>query len=298
MPLAKAAEHIRIIDAGTWTPSYSSVYLLKDERAAIVETGLPTSAGAIIEGVGAAGLRPEDIDFIVVTHLHLDHAGSAGALARHFPRAEVLVHPLGVPHLVDPSRLLASSRRALGEFGKTFGLDFFQAVEPGRIRAVVEGDVIQLGRNSLRVMEMAGHAPHHICLLDSASNGVFVGDEAGQWFPQCDGLLLATSAPAFDLDKAMHSISRLKAMDPHVLYFSHFGVHPGPVQLLDRLAAKLEQWAGIVQQGVREKRTMEYLSGLLADDMKREAPFAPDWVHEQQAPLYIGGYLRHFKLAL
>ena len=121
--IREVADSIYSIDVEMWTSEYTSVYLVVDDRIALIETGLSTSSDKIIEGIKHLGVRYKDVDFIVVTHIHLDHAGGAGVMAKKLPSAKVIVHKNGAQHLIDPSKLIYSATKALGELSKAYGLD-------------------------------------------------------------------------------------------------------------------------------------------------------------------------------
>src|SRR5262245_40852020 len=161
----------------------TSGYLLHGREPALVETGPTTSVQAVTAGLGSLGLGPPDLAHIVVTHIHLDHAGGVGTLARHFPTATVWVHERGAPHLADPQKLVASATRVYGEerLQRLFGP--VEAVPPDRVRAVADGDAIPLGDRHLDVLYTPGHASHHVALVDSRSGAVFTGDALGIHLP-------------------------------------------------------------------------------------------------------------------
>src|SRR6266511_5569642 len=154
----------------------TSAYLVHAREPALVETGPTTSAEAVTAGLAALGMGPEDLAHIVVTHIHLDHAGGVGRLAQRFTRATIWVHQRGAPHLAEPEKLVASATRV---YGRERLQRLFGPVDPApsdRIRAVNEGDTIRLGTRSLEVLYTPGHASHHVSLVDSLSGALFTGD--------------------------------------------------------------------------------------------------------------------------
>jgi glyoxylase-like metal-dependent hydrolase (beta-lactamase superfamily II) len=243
-----AAEGITVIDTVMCgRERVTSSYLLEGSEPAIVETGPTTSLEALTQGLDSLGIGPADLAHVVVTHIHLDHAGGAGAVAERFPSARVWVHERGAPHLADPAKLVASAGRIYGERRLQ---DLFGTVHPvpsDRLRAIADGETISLGDRSLQVMHTPGHAGHHVCLIDSRSGGVFVGDAFGVFLPDVRVLRPATPPPEFDLELAIGSIERVAAADPSVLLFSHFGPSPD-VRALSTLAViRLREWTGIVE---------------------------------------------------
>jgi glyoxylase-like metal-dependent hydrolase (beta-lactamase superfamily II) len=228
----------------------TSSYLLEGSEPAIVETGPTTSLRALTEGLESLGIGPSDLAHVVVTHIHLDHAGGAGAVAERFPAATVWVHERGAPHLAEPAKLVASASRI---YGAERLRNLFGAVYPvpsERLRAVTDDDTISLGDRRLHVLHTPGHAGHHVCLIDSRTGGVFVGDAFGVFLPDVRVLRPATPPPEFDLELAIGSIERVTAADPSVLLFSHFGP-AGDVRMLSDLAvARLREWTAIVEEAL------------------------------------------------
>jgi glyoxylase-like metal-dependent hydrolase (beta-lactamase superfamily II) len=188
----------------------TSAYLLDATEPALVETGPATSAVHVEDGLAALGMGPQDLAHVIVTHIHLDHAGGAGTIARRYPNARLWVHERGAPHLADPTKLVASTARTYGEERMR---RFFGTVEPvpaQRLTAVEDGDRISLGDRELSVFATPGHASHHMCLEDSRTGSVFAGDALGVHLPDVGVLRPATPPPEFDIDLAVDSIERIR----------------------------------------------------------------------------------------
>lgn len=230
----------------------TSAYLLEAREPAIVETGPTTSVDAVREGLGALGIGPDDLAHIVVTHIHLDHAGGAGALAPHFPRATVWVHERGAPHLADPGKLVASASRVYGEarLQELFGT--VHPVPAGRIRSLSDGDRVPLGDRELEALYTPGHAGHHVALADSVSGGIFVGDAVGVFLPDVGVLRPATPPPEFDLELAIRSVERIAGREPPLLLFSHFGPSAEVAELCRLAIDRLRAWTAVVQEALVE----------------------------------------------
>ena len=230
----------------------TSAYLLDADEPTLVETGPTTSVDAVVDGLAALGIGADELRHVVVTHIHLDHAGGAGALLPHFPRATVWVHERGAPHLADPARLMKSATRIYGEEAL---MSMFGPVHPipaDRLRSLSDGDRIEIGGRALEVLYTPGHASHHVCLFDSDTGGVFVGDALGVFLPDVRILRPATPPPEFDLEQAVASIDRVRERRPPQILFSHFG----PASEVDHLCAlavdRLRKWAAIVEDAMRE----------------------------------------------
>lgn len=248
-----AAEGVSGIDTAMFGRArLTSAYLVDAEEPALVETGPTTSVASVREGLEALGIGRDDLAHIVVTHIHLDHAGGAGALAPHFPSATVWVHERGAPHLAEPDRLVASAARIYGEQRLR---ELFGAVHPvpaERLRAMTDGDHVDLGGRELGVLYTPGHAGHHVALLDSRSRGVFVGDALGVFLPDVGVLRPATPPPEFDLELAVASVERIRDVEPSMILFSHFGPSPDVAELCERSIDRLRRWTAAVEEAMAE----------------------------------------------
>ncbi len=243
----------------------TSAYLVHAREPALVETGPTTSAEAVTAGLAALGMGPEDLAHIVVTHIHLDHAGGVGRIAAGFPGATVWVHERGARHLSDPARLVASAAEVYG--GSERLLELFGPMDPvdgGRIRSVADGDHIPLGDRQLDVMYTPGHAVHHVSLVDSDSGALFTGDALGIHFPDVRVLRPATPPPDIDVELAVDSIERIRARAETALMFSHFG----PVREVDELCTvagdRIRKWAGIVRAAMDQTDDLGRITEILS----------------------------------
>jgi glyoxylase-like metal-dependent hydrolase (beta-lactamase superfamily II) len=211
---------------------FTAAYLLDADEPAIIETGPSTSFEPVVTGLERLGIGAADLAHIAVTHIHLDHAGGVGRIAERFPNATVWVHERGARHLADPTRLLKS---VTSIYGPDTTATLFGPVEPvaaQRIRALHDGDRIELGDRRLEALTTPGHAKHHVALADSSTGAVFTGDALGIHPPDARSLRPATPPPDYDLELAIGSIERIRerALGAMVL-FSHFG----PVHEVERI---------------------------------------------------------------
>ena len=210
----------------------TAAYLLDADEPAIVETGPSTSFEPVVAGLERLGIGRADLAHIVVTHIHLDHAGGVGRIAERFPNATVWVHERGARHLADPTRLLASVRSI---YGPETTARLFGPVEPvaaQRIRALGDGYRLELGGRHLETVTTPGHAKHHVALADSATGAVFTGDALGIHPPDARDLRPATPPPDYDLELALSSIERIRdRARGAIVLFSHFG----PVHEVERI---------------------------------------------------------------
>jgi glyoxylase-like metal-dependent hydrolase (beta-lactamase superfamily II) len=197
-------------------------------------------------GVGAT-----DLAHIVVTHIHVDHAGGAGALLRDYPRSTLWVHERGARHLVDPTRLIASTERTYGaeRMHRLYGTTL--PCPEGRIRTVGDDDRIPLGPRTLRVVHTPGHASHHIALFDEAIGSLFTGEAIGSYLPWGPAFRPALPPPEVDVEAASSTIDRLEATRPTTLLTSHFGPVPDVEEAFDRARSGLAAWSGAAERVLR-----------------------------------------------
>jgi glyoxylase-like metal-dependent hydrolase (beta-lactamase superfamily II) len=250
---------------------YTAAYLLAGERPAIVETGPTTSADHVTRGLERLGIGPPDLAHIVVTHIHLDHAGGVGELARRFPRATVWVHERGAPHLADPSRLVASATRLYGPERMAALFGPVPPVPAERIRALADGDRIDLGGRVLEALDTPGHASHHVALVDGATGAVFTGDALGVHLPDLPVLRPATPPPDFDLERSLASIERIRsrARGSFVL-FSHFGPVREVERICDLAVRRTRSWAETVREALRRTEDVEEIVAVLEAEARRD----------------------------
>jgi glyoxylase-like metal-dependent hydrolase (beta-lactamase superfamily II) len=227
----------------------TATYLIRGEQTALIETGPKSSVEYVLSGLEACGVT--SLDWIIVTHIHLDHAGAAGTLAQRFGEAKVAVHPIGAPHLIDPSKLWSSAARIYGDAMTRMwgGVD---ALAADRVHILEDGDSIDLGGRSLTAIETPGHAYHHHAFLDDLSGAIFVGDALGVRLGGAGIVRPATPPPEFHLEKAVESIVRIKSLGASALWLTHFSRHDdgggGSVgAVCEEAADGLRRWASWVQ---------------------------------------------------
>ncbi|MFJ7838963.1 MULTISPECIES: MBL fold metallo-hydrolase [Lysinibacillus] len=212
----------------------TSAYLLIDEKIALIETSASPSVPYIIEGLNELQITLDDIDYVIVTHIHLDHAGGAGLFLQSCPKAKLVVHPRGAGHMVDPTRLIASAKAVYGEeFQRLF--DPIVPVAPERIMEARHGDILSLGNHQLTFYHTEGHAKHHVSMHYSATNGMFVGDTTGVCYPELadeaiDLIIPSTSPNQYDPDTMEQSIQLYEKLNVQELYFGHYGAYQNPTE--------------------------------------------------------------------
>jgi glyoxylase-like metal-dependent hydrolase (beta-lactamase superfamily II) len=252
-------------------------YLIRSEHPCLVETGTASSAPVVRNALAALGIGPSDLATVVVTHIHLDHAGGVGDIARMYPDAEVVAHELGARHLADPSRLMASARQVYGDkLDLLFGT--LAPTPAERIRAVDTVGVIDLGAGrKLESHYSPGHAKHHVGLLDSVSGDLYVGDAAGVYIPETGDQRPATPPPDFDLGTAIASLRAFAALAPVRLLFSHYGPVDAVADALEKSAAELHVWVEETRRAHRFGLDLDHAVAMVAGRTQdRYAYLAPD----------------------
>ena len=253
IPLEEIAPGIRQIDTrlGGWE-RVTAGFLVEGPQPALVETGARTSVETVREALAGAGLGPADLRWLVLTHIHLDHAGGIGDLAAAFPAATVVVHERGARHLIDPSRLLDSAARVYGELlDSLYGR--MLPVPEDRLVAAADGHVLELGAGrTLTLVDSPGHAKHHHAVLDNHTGTLMVGDAVGVLLPDLPVLRPAAPPPDFDLEAAVASLHRFATLRPERVVLSHYGVVPDAVAILAQAEEVLHGWVAVARAVVAE----------------------------------------------
>lgn len=227
----------------------TAAYLLAAPSPVLVETGAQTSAGTVLDELAEMGMAADDLAWIVLTHIHLDHCGGVGDLAATFPRATVVVHRRGARHLADPDRLVSASAAVYGELAPLYG--GLRAVPEDRIMAVEDGQRISLGGSrELVMLEALGHARHHMAVLDEATGTLMAGDALGVQFTGA-GLYQALPPPDIDLDRSVATLRMLADLAPETLLLGHFGPVPDPQEAIAVATAQQTALAGPVRDAWR-----------------------------------------------
>ena len=227
--------------------SITSSYLIRTSKPCLIETGTARSAPVVIEQLARVGIGAHGLGTIVVTHIHLDHAGGVGDLAEAFPNAQVVVQEKGARHLADPSRLVASAHRVFGEaMDRLFG--DLRPTEAARIVSITERGSIDLGDGrELIAFHNPGHASHHIGLVDSETGDLYTGDAAGVYVPETKDVRPSTPPPDFDLDLTLRSLQAMRDVGPTRLLFSHFGPVTEIDETLDASVDEIHAWVDVVR---------------------------------------------------
>lgn len=262
----------------TMTAGMSNVtagYLLAAPRPALIECGPARSIDNVIAGLRAVGMDPDDLAYLIVTHIHLDHAGGAGDVAAAFPNATIVVSEVGAPHLADPERLNASAKQVYGPlFDEVYGP--CTPIASPRIRGAEDGDTIDLGGGrSLELLYTPGHAKHHIGIADSDTGAIFTGDSVGVHLPGMEHIRPATPPADFHLGAALESLERYRQRDPSRIYLAHYGAMDPPLAALAEAEERLRLWAETAEAAYHESSELDHVAETLrarfADEIDLEA---------------------------
>ncbi|HJV62437.1 MAG TPA: MBL fold metallo-hydrolase [Albitalea sp.] len=223
------ADGIHVIDTGFQRPCFDASYLVVEKgRGAFVDTGTNHSVPRLLAALQALGLQREDVDFVIATHVHLDHAGGVGLLMSELPAARLIVHPRGARHLIDPSQLMEGARAVYGaeEVRRSYG-DVI-GVPAERVVTTEDGMTLDFAGRTLRFLDTPGHARHHHCIWDERSRGCFTGDTFGLSYPEFDTdrgpYVLPTTTPVqFEPEALRASVQRLLSFAPRRMYLTHYG---------------------------------------------------------------------------
>ncbi len=300
----EVAENIYLIDDQLYSiPKFGSVYLLNEEKKALIDTGPGTSASAVLDGINKIGVRPEDIAYVIVTHIHLDHAGGTGVLLKEMPRAQVVVHYRGAPHLINPGRLVNSvvavqGKGVMAKYGEVL------PIETHRVQAIHEGDTIRLGEKQiLKFLDTPGHAPHELCIYETRHGGLFVGDAVAVNLVEHDILLPFHPPPHFNLELCRKTLERLAKLAPTKMYYSHFGVSHRVQEDLRLAGEKLQVWDDIVVEAARDGAFDDAGRRLVAQacaelEPVKEAESLYEYLAKVHIPMCAAGHIKYYQEAL
>ena len=244
---------IHTIDTGFHRPRFDAAYLIVEGgRAAFVDCGTNHSVPAMLAALADTGLTPADVDWLILTHVHLDHAGGAGLLMQQLPKARLVVHPRGAPHMIDPSKLIAGATAVYGEAEMARSYGAIQPVPAARVVIANDGHVVDHAGRPLLCIDTPGHARHHNCILDAASRSWFTGDTFGLSYRELDTAngpyILPTTTPVqFEPEALKVSIERLLEAQPEAMYLTHYGRVGGAESLARALIEQIDAMVAIAQ---------------------------------------------------
>lgn len=261
---------ITCIDTMLGRQGMASCYLIEqDGMLGFIDTGTNNSVSIMLEVLRRKGFEKEQVAYIMPTHVHLDHAGGVGGLMKEFSNAQLVVHPRGVRHMIDPSKLEAGSLAVYGEevYPRIFGN--LIPVDPLRVIRAEDEMVLNFNGRELLFIDTPGHARHHYCIFDKASNGFFTGDTFGASYPQLNSgrapLIFPPTTPVqFDPEAWTLSLKRLMSFKPERVFLTHYGMHLGLSDLATQLRLTIKDYADIAREYAgHSQRTERIASALL-----------------------------------
>jgi glyoxylase-like metal-dependent hydrolase (beta-lactamase superfamily II) len=251
---------------------------------ALIDPGPSTSLAHLTTQLTRKGIRFDDVRHILVTHIHLDHAGAVGSILEKYPHIDVVVHERGAPHLADPTKLLSSAGRLCGQdMDRLWGE--VKAVDHARLKVVAGGETLEVAGREIKIAYTPGHASHHVSYLDTASGVAFVGDTAGIRRGDSAYVMPPTPPPDIDIEAWHDSEKKILAWDPDTLFLTHFGPSQGARQHLQAMFANLSDWSRIVRRLIAdESRSEEDRQSLFVSEAYSEIRRQ---VGEQEAENYV-----------
>ena len=264
----------------------------------VIETGPSACRERLEQGLAVAGIDPKDVHRVLVTHIHLDHAGGLGNAAELFPRATLFVHQAGLAHMLDPSKLVASARRAWGASADPLWGPILP-VPPNRLVALSGGERLSVRGGDLLVINTPGHARHHLAFFDEPTRSLFTGDAAGVHLSEGDRVRPALPPPDLDLEALLESVDRMRALDPERLLYTHFGSQSRGSRALSDYSPVVLRWRDVALAAAREEPSLEHVSAALqrmeeeADRAKLTSDDRPDLI--SGTAMAAQGLLRYFR---
>lgn len=242
------------IDTAMVHDELAACYLMEaGGECAIIETGTHNTVPIILALLDEKGISREQVQYVIPTHVHLDHAGGVGGLMQELPEATLLIHPRGARHMIDPSKLKAGATAVYGEekFAEIYG-DVIP-VDEARVRTMEDGETVMLGDRRLEFYDTPGHARHHFCVYDPLSKGIFTGDTFGLSYPSLTTdkgpFILPTTTPVqFEPQALKASIQRLLDLQPERIYLTHYDMVENPLPLGKRLIPMVDDYVTLANR--------------------------------------------------
>jgi glyoxylase-like metal-dependent hydrolase (beta-lactamase superfamily II) len=266
-----------------------AVYFIAEGGGVLIEPGPATIVPAVQAAMAHLGL--ESLDYIIPTHIHLDHAGGLGRLAQLFPQAKVVANPEGARHIINPTRLIQSTRVAFGEdFEAVYGP--ILPVPGSQVRVVKDGERLSAGSRELVIIYTPGHASHHIAILDTRVNGLFCGEALGLIYSPGAEPLPAVAAPSLDIEVYLSTMERLRRLKPGILFYSHGGIATEPERPISQAVANTKAIAEVVLQAVKAGKTDEEVTRSVGEFILSRFGIE---LSRYELTTVVSGYIYYFK---
>jgi glyoxylase-like metal-dependent hydrolase (beta-lactamase superfamily II) len=268
----RVSERVYLLDTyAMGVPGTVSAYVIKGPKPALVDCGYASSYESVLSGLAEVGVMPSDVRYIVPTHVHLDHAGAAGRLLREMPNAEVIAHENGVPHLVDPTRLIASATKV---FGETI-MELYGSPSPipaERITSVGRESRLDFGEGlSATLIHTPGHAPHQISVMLDQTKALLTADAVGIVYPGMKALIPTTPPPSFSPSELVATVGGLRQTTPSELLVPHFGTRKDVGWVFDKTQELVKEWVEKVKVLRKQGKTMDEASEAMEKEVARDA---------------------------
>jgi len=270
--------------------SIFTVYIIREARGVVIEPGPTPTIPSIQRAMKQLGMK--ELAYIIPTHIHIDHAGAIGSLARLFPRAKVVLHPLGVKHAVNPSRLIKSTRMSFGDdFEVRYGP--ILPVPESQVKIPRDGETVSIDGRELQIIYTPGHATHHIAIFDWKTRGLFCGEALGLPTPGAESSPLPAAAPpSFDIETYLRTMERLRELGPRILFYSHDGVGRKPAELISRAAENTKIFSDIILKALKEGETTEAIDHRLREYISSHLGVSGE---EEGIRTTVEGFIFYFK---
>ncbi len=266
------------------------IYFIREGRGVLIEPGPAIIVPLIQDGMKRLGMK--ELEYIIPTHIHMDHAGGLGKLAKLFPKAKAVLHPQGVKHIVDPSRLIQGTKIAFGDdFEDTWGS--IMPVPESQVYIPGDGDTLSLDGRKLQIIYSPGHAPHHIAIFDRKSTGLFCGEALGllRIYGEKTFIVPAAVQPNFDMELYLQTIERLRRLSPQVLFYSHNGVGKEPEKLISMAMENTKLFGSIISEAMKRGKSPEAISRKVREHVADYSGFDMIGVNIKNV---VAGYILHF----
>jgi len=272
MYATKVSDRVYMLDTFAWgQPGAVSVYLIRGPKPALVDCGYASSYENVLRGLSEVGMTPNDVRYLIPTHVHLDHAGATGRLLKEMPNAEVLAHERAAPHLIDPTRLIESSTRVFGsDIMSLYGTP--EPVPAGKVTAVGKEQSLDLGDGlSATLVHTPGHAPHQISIFLDQTRALFTADAVGIVYPGLKALIPTTPPPSFDPAQLVTTIGSIRQTKPSELLVPHFGRRKDVDWVFDRTTELVQKWVEEVKKLWKKEMSLDEATEVMQEEVARDA---------------------------